>query len=132
MRLGERGNIGIQESGCNKDIGLNGLEILPPKQSKNNQYVDVSGSHIVDIQINIKKFGEEIHNGLLNTKEMAKKWNWHSDSDELNWRNKPCAIRLSYNKEKNIFKVHIWNELLQIWTYLSLTKEDIQRVLDNT
>jgi len=130
-RLGERGDIGMLESTCNKDVGNNGLEELSPIQETNKQYIDITGRHKVDVQINIKKFGKEMHNGILNTKEMAHKWGWHSDSDEFNWRNKSCALRTWYNEEKSIFRVQIWNELLQIWIDLQLTKEEILRIINN-
>ncbi len=127
-RLGERGDIDISEGGCNADLGHNGLEIMPHGGSY-DEYLDVTGRHKIDIQLNIQKFGEQMHNGLLNTKEMAHKWNWKSDCDELNWRNKPCALRIGYNKGLNIFKVQVWNDLLQIWIKLALTKEDILEIL---
>ncbi len=128
-RLGERGDIDISEGGCNADLGHNGLEIMPHSGSY-DEYLDVTGRHKIDIQLNIQKFGEQMHNGLLNTKEMAHKWNWKSDSDELNWRNKPCALRIGYNKGLNIFKVQVWNDLLQVWIKLALTKEDILKILE--
>lgn len=129
-RLGEKGNISIPTGKCNPDTGRTGLELLGDGTNGLQEYVDVSGKHRVDVQINIPKFGEEMHNGILNTKEMAKAWNWHSDSDELNWRNKPCALRISYDRTKNDFKVQIWNDLLQVWIHLSLTKEDLEKVIE--
>lgn len=127
-RLGERGDIKIPKGGCNKDVGLNGLEIMLPRDGY-DEFLDVSGRHKIDFQLNIKKFGEEMHNGLLNTKDMAHAWNWHSDSDEFNWRGQECALRIGYNEKANIFKVQVWNNLLQIWINLSLTKEEILKVL---
>lgn len=129
-RLGEKGNISIPMATCNPNTGRIGLEILGENADGSPEYIDISGKHRVDVQINIPKFGEEMHNGILNTKEMAKAWNWHSDSDELNWRNKPCALRISYDRTKKDFKVQIWNDLLQVWIHLSLTKEDLEKVIE--
>lgn len=129
-RLGERGNISIPTGSCNKDIGLTGLEPMRlAEQGETQEYLDVTGRHRIDTQINTRKFGEELHNGILNTKEMAKAWNWHSDSDELNWRNKPCALRISYDNTRMRFEIHVWNELTQIWISLALTKEDLDKII---
>jgi len=125
-RLGEKGNISIPTEGCNRDVGIHGLE---PLGINGIDLVDKTGRNRIDMQINIKTFGEELPNGIANTKEMAKAWNWHSDSDELNWRNKPCALRISYDNEKEVFKVHVWNNLTQIWIYLALTKDDLEKIL---
>ena len=130
-RLGERGNFSIPRGKCNPDVGHIGLEPLTMVDVTGVQeYLDMTGKHHMDIQINIPKFGEQMHNGILNTREMAKAWNWNSDSDELNWRNKSCALRISYDKVKKDFKVQVWNDLMQIWIHLSLTKEDLMKIVE--
>jgi len=128
-RLGERGDIQLARGGCSPEVGKSGLEPMDSVDSP-TQYISDTGKHSIDVQLNIKKFGQVLQDGIDNTKEMAHAWNWHSDSNELNWRGKPCTLRTYYVKETNTFHVHVWNELLQIWINLSLTKDEILKILD--
>ena len=129
-RIGEKGDISLIRGGCNPELGLTGLEKISLSSENPTQYLSNTGKHFIDVQLNIKKFGEVLQDGIDNTKEMAKAWNWHSDSDELNWRGKPCTLRTFYNKNTEIFQVHVWNELLQIWINLSLTKDEILKIIN--
>lgn len=131
-RLGTHGDIQILKRGCNGDpvIGSDKLEKLP-NLSSHGLVEYISGkNHQSDIQINTKKFGQVLQDGLDNTKEMAEKWNWRSDNDQLNWRETPVELRISYDSNKNQFRVQVWNELFQIWIRLSLSKEEIQKILE--
>ena len=129
-RLGTHGNIQLLEQGCNKRMGSSGLEPLGEKDSATPQeYISMVGNTI-DTEINIKKFGEVFQDGLDNTKEMAAKWNWKNDNHELNWRDKPASLRISYDSNKQEFKVQVWNNLIQVWAGLSLTREEILKILE--
>lgn len=130
-RLGTYGNIQLLEGGCNDGIGSKGLEKLGESDGPDNpqQYIS-SVNHKVDTQINIRKFGEVLQDGLDNTKEMAVKWNWKSDTHELNWRDSPASLRIHYDPKKQILRVQVWNELIQVWAWLSLTKEEILKILE--
>lgn len=130
-RLGTRGDIQIPKRGCPGEpvIGSDKLEKLPGL-SPHGMAEYISGkNHQSDIQINIRKFGQVFQDGLDNTKEMAEKWNWRSNNDELNWRDTPVELRISYDSNKNQFRVQVFNELFQIWIRLSLSKEEIQNIL---
>jgi len=129
-RLGTHGNIQLLEGGCNVGIGSKGLEKLGSSDPGNPQQYVSSVNHKIDTQINIKKFGEVLQDGLQNTKEMAAKWNWKSDTDELNWRDNPCSLRIHYDTKKQILRVQVWNELIQVWAWLSLSKEEILKILE--
>jgi len=128
-RLGTHGNIQLLKKGCNKGVGSKGLEKLGDSPDDPQQYVS-SVNHKVDTQINLKKFGEVLQDGLQNTKEMAAKWNWRSDTDELNWRDNPCSLRIYYDSKKQILRVQVWNELIQVWAWLSLTKAEMLKILE--
>lgn len=127
-RLGTHGNIQLVQDGCNDIIGKNGLEQLGEKDNP-IQYVSLV-NHKIDTQINIKKFGKVLQDGLDNTKEMATAWNWKTDHDELNWRDTPAALRIHYDPKKQILRVQVWNELIQVWAWLSLSKEEILKILE--
>ncbi len=129
QRLGNHGNIQLLEEVCNVGIGSKGLEQLGKKDQNPTQYVS-SVNHIIDTQINVKKFGEVLQDGLNNTKEMATKWNWVSDCNELNWRDKPASLRIHYDPKKQILRVQVWNELIQVWAWLSLSREEILKILE--
>ncbi len=129
QRLGTYGNIGLLKESCNPVIGSKGLEQLGKKDENPTQYVS-SVNHKIDTQINIKKFGEVLQDGLDNTKEMATKWNWKSDHDEYNWRDKPASLRIHYDPKKQILRIQVWNELIQVWAWLSLSKEEILKILE--
>lgn len=128
-RLGTHGNIQLLE-GCNKGIGSSGLQQLGKKDPATPQEYVSSVGNTIDTQINIKKFGEVFQDGLDNTKEMAAKWNWKNDNQELNWRDKPASLRISYDSNKQEFKVQVWNDLIQVWARLSLTKEEILKIIE--
>ena len=130
-RLGARGNIQLLKEGCNVEIGSKGLEKLGGSDGPDDpqQYVS-SINHKVDLQINLKKFGEVLQDGLENTKEMAAKWNWKSDTDELNWRDTPASLRIHYDPKKQMLRVQVWNELFEVWAWLSLSKEEILKILE--
>lgn len=135
FRLGQRGNIKIQMGGCNPDIGKDGLEVLHQEDDLTGSDKEVteyvsSKNNTMDIQINIPKFGQVLQEGLDNTKEMAEKWNWKDDNGELNWRDTPCAVRMSYDQKKDQFNIHTWNELLFTWVHLSLTKAEMLKILE--
>jgi len=129
QRLGTHGNIQLLKEGCNIEIGSNGLEQLDKKGQNPTQYVS-SVNHKIDTQINIKKFGEVLQDGLDNTKEMAAKWNWKLEHDELNWRDNPISLRIHYDPKKQELRIQVWNELIQIWAWLSLSKEEILKILE--
>lgn len=129
QRLGTHGNIELLKEGCNVGIGSKGLEQLGEDDQSPRQYVS-SVNHTIDTQINIKKFGEVLQDGFYNTKEMATKWNWKSDHNELNWRDKPASLRIHYDPKKQILRVQVWNELIQVWAWLSLSKEEILKILE--
>ena len=126
-RLGNHGEIYLSKDECNPELGNDNLEELPGGSPR--EYVKRTKCSL-DIQINIKKFGEVLQDGLDNTKEMAELWGWNNDHHELNWRDTPCSLRISYNKVNDIFKVQVWNELIQIWTKLSLTKAQMLKILE--
>lgn len=132
-RLGTHGDIQLLKRGCNNGdpvIGSEKLEKLP-HLSLHGLVEYISGkNHQSDIQINTRKFGQVLQDGLDNTKEMAEKWNWLSDNNQLNWRDTPVELRMSYDSNKNQFRVQVWNELFQIWIRLSLSKEEIQKILE--
>jgi len=128
-RLGNNGNIQLLEGSCNVGIGSKGLEQLGEKDQNPTQYISCV-NHKIDTQINIKKFGEVFQDGLDNTREMATKWNWVSDNNELNWRDKPASLRIHYDPKKQILRVQVWNELIQVWAWLSLSKEEILKILE--
>ncbi len=129
QRLGAHGNIQLSEKGCNAEIGSSGLEPLHRDGENLTQYVS-KFKHQIDTQINIKKFGEVLQDGLDNTKEMAAKWNWKSNNNEFNWRDKPVELRIYYDPKKQMLRVQVWNELIQVWVSLSLTKSEILKILD--
>ena len=128
QKLGTKGNINLSKN-IDEDIGTHKLELLPGPESDIKEYHSNTGNKL-DIQINIPKFGEVLQDGLDNTKEMAEKWGWNDNNHELNWRDTPCELRLSYDPKTDKFNIQVWNELIQIWTYLSLTKEEILKVLE--
>ena len=128
IRLGHRGNIKRLSGGCNKTAGKEGLErfaVGPP-----TQWINQNGKSTLDIQINTQKFVEHMQSGVENTMEMAAKWGWHHNDKELNWRDTPVDIRLHYDKKSNKFRVQVWNELIQIWAYLDLSKEDVLKIIE--
>lgn len=128
-RVGIHGNIKALKTGCNDEIGSKGLEKLGEKTSRHPQeYVSTIGNTI-DTQINIRKFGEVFQDGLDNTDEMATKWNWKDNNHELNWRDKPISLRISYDSDKQELKVQVWNELIQVWARLSLSRNEILKIL---
>ena len=128
-RLGTHGNITLRKDGCNSEIGKKGLEKLGDSQGI-IEYVS-GKNNTLDIELNIKTLGNMFQDGLDNTKEMAEKWNWHKDNHELNWRDTPCSLRISYNPTTSIFKIQVWNELIQTWARLSLTKDEILKIIEN-
>lgn len=69
-RLGEKGEIDLVRGGCNPELGLTGIDELLGGNPK--EYISNTGKHSIDVQLNIKKFGEVLQDGIDNTKEMAK------------------------------------------------------------
>jgi len=127
-RIGARGDIHLEHGKCNKEVGKDGLEKLATSTTP-QEYIS-NKDCTLDVQINIEKFGQVLQDGINNTKEMAETWKWSNDNQELNWRDTPCSLRISYDKNSNIFKIHVWNELTKLWLRLSLTKKEILQILE--
>lgn len=131
-RLGNHGSVELLTEGCNSDLGNKGLVVLTPeiKGVKGTTEYISNKNNSLDIQLNIEKLGKVFQDGLDNTKEMAEKWNWHKDNNELNWRDTPCSLRVSYDQKAGMLRIQVWNELIQTWARLSLTKEQILKIIE--
>jgi hypothetical protein len=123
-----QGGINLKR-GCNPGVGDKGLEILAPHADGTRTEYISNRDNTMDIQISIPNFGKAFQEGLDNTKKLATENQWHNDHDSLNWRDTPCSLRMSYDSKNDRFNVQMWNELLQVRTHLSLTREEIQKVL---
>ena len=77
--IGERGDIFIGRDGCKPELGIHGLVEMESKDSY-QEYIDQSGAHRIDTQINIYSLGVNMVHGIENTQEMAQKWNWQNTS----------------------------------------------------
>jgi hypothetical protein len=128
VTLGTGNQTRIRE-GCNHGVGDDGLDILSlHADGTRTEYISNRG-HIMDIYMSARNFKKAFQEGMDNTKAIVKKHKFHNDHDSLNWSDVPCSLRMSYDAKDGRFNVHIWNELLQVQTHLSLTREDILKVL---
>lgn len=127
QRIGNNGGISLIVGGCSPEIGNHGLELLPGGKPK--EYLKSTDCSL-DIQINIEKFGKVLQDGLDNTAEMADKWGWKNNHNELNWRDTPCSLRISYDPGIQTLKIQVWNELIQTWARLSLSKQEILKIME--
>ena len=128
--IGEHGDIFIARGGCNPELGVHGLVEMPKKGDSYQEYIEQTGNHKIDTQLNIYPLGTLMVDGLNNTKEMAQLWNWKHDTHELNWRNKPVCLRIGYDNKSNILRIQVWNNLGTTWLKLKLSPLELDRIID--